>query len=333
MVAFSPLLVDKVFHGNWALMLGLVLAFLGYGAGHFIRGLLSGSGRFRGYGLFMGADGILRVIGTLMLAIAGVNTVGWYGLVVGIPPLIAVWVAMRKQHDIVEPGPQAEWTELTPNLGWLLLGSVLAAALVNAGPVAANLLANDDQKDLVTAFAKGVLLARMPLFLFQAVQAALLPKLAQLAARGDMVEFRRGFRKLVLVVAGVGLAGTVGAFILGSLAVKLAFGSELGRRTITLLAFASAIYMVAVAIAQALIALRGHARVATGWLVGVAAFVGVTAIAGHDLLLRVELGLVAGSTAALLYMAVSLHFALKSGATPDIDSLVEAMHELPIDQP
>jgi O-antigen/teichoic acid export membrane protein len=332
-VAFSPLLVDRVFHGSWALLVGLILAFVGYGTGHFIRGLLSGSGRFGGYGTFMGADGIIRVIGTGLLVVAGVTTVGWFGLAIGLPPILAVFVAMRGQRGIVTPGPDAEWNELTPNLGWLLMGSVLAAALVNAGPIAANILATNDQKDLVTAFAKGVLLARVPLFLFQAVQAALLPKLARLAARGELTEFRAGFRKLVLVIVGVGFAGTLGAFALGSFAVKVAFGSDLGRRTITLLALSSALYMVAVGIAQALIALHGHARVAVGWLIGFVVFVVVTAIAGTELLLRVEIGLVAGSLAALIFMATALLIALHEGETPDLDSLVEALHEMPLEQP
>ena len=75
-----------------------------------------------------------------------------------------------------EPGPTAPWNEVTQNLGWLLVGTVFSAALLNAGPVAATLLASDDQHDLVNQFAYGVLLARIPLFLFQAVQAALLPR-------------------------------------------------------------------------------------------------------------------------------------------------------------
>ena len=48
--------------------------------------------------------------------------------------------------------------------------------------------------ELVTQFAYGVLLARIPLFMFQAVQAALLPRLSRLAARGELGEFRAGLR-------------------------------------------------------------------------------------------------------------------------------------------
>src|SRR4029079_10937403 len=103
----------------------------------------------------------------------------------------------------------------TPTLGLPLLGSAMAAALVNAGPLAANRLADFDQQDLVSNFAAGVLIARVPLFPLQAVAAALLPRLAGLAARGMFAEFRRGFRLLLMAVTVVGAAGVIGAFILG----------------------------------------------------------------------------------------------------------------------
>ena len=73
---------------------------------------------------------------------------------------------------------------------------MLAAALLNAGPLAANLLATPAEKPIVSAFDAGVIIARVPLFLFQAVQAALLPKLARLAAMGRP-RVRHGFRRLL----------------------------------------------------------------------------------------------------------------------------------------
>ena len=79
-----------------------------------------------------------------------------------------------------------------------------AAALVNAGPLAAKLLADDTQSAIVSEFSYAVLVARVPLFMFQAVQAALLPKLARLAAQGLFDDFRQGFRRLMQVVVLVG---------------------------------------------------------------------------------------------------------------------------------
>jgi hypothetical protein len=86
--------------------------------------------------------------------------------------------------------------------------------------------------------------------------------------------------------------------------VTVLFGSEfrLPAGDLTALAGATAAYMLAMTMAQALIALAGYTRVALGWLAGVAAFAVVTAL-GSDLLVRVESGLLAGSVAAALAMA------------------------------
>ena len=64
--------------------------------------------------------------------------------------------------------------------------------LLNAGPIATTILADPGPEDAGDAFAYGVLMARIPLFLFQAVQAALLPRLSRLAARNELGEFRAG---------------------------------------------------------------------------------------------------------------------------------------------
>jgi len=213
---------------------------------------------------------------------------------------------------------------VTPNLGWLLLGSVFAAGLVNAGPIAVDLLAGNAPPDVVTQFGYGVLLSRVPLFLFQAVQAALLPRLARLAGRGELDQFRNGFRKLMLVVIGVGIAGVAAAAGFGPSLLSRVYDASLSRRTLTMLVLGSAIYMVALTIAQAVIALHGHALVAIGWGCGMAAFVLVTWLSTDDLYLRVELGLVASSIAAAVFFAFALRSRLATGVTPDEGSLFEA---------
>jgi O-antigen/teichoic acid export membrane protein len=330
----APLgLVERLLHDSWFLMACLVLAFLGYATQHFLRGVLSGHGDFGRYGLLMGLDGSLRVFGAISLSVIGVEHLGAYGLLVGLPPFLAAYVAGRGRRRVLAPGPEASWSELTPNLGWLLVGSVLASALVNAGPLATNLLADPDERQLVTSFAAAVLIARVPLFLFQAVQAALLPKLARLAAQNELTEFRTGLRKLLVVVVGVGVLGTGGAFAIGPWAVSTFFATdaEIGRRTLTMLALASAVYMLAVAMAQAVIALHGHARVALGWGLAMAAFLTVTAVSTDDLLLRVESGQVSGSVTAAVVFALFLRLAVRRGAQPTPDSLLEAVYDMPVE--
>jgi O-antigen/teichoic acid export membrane protein len=332
LLAASPFLINEFFSGKWGLVPALLLAFTAYAAAFFMRGVFSGSGRFGGYGTLLGADGLVRVLCCAVLAAAGIATAGPYGLLVGIPPLVGIALALRMSplRERLADGPEASWSELTPNLGWLLAASLPSAALINAGPIAANLLADDSQEALVSNFSKGIFVARVPLFLFQAVQAALLPKLARLAAAGELTEFRRGFRKLLGVVVGVAALGTVGAFLIGPFAVKL-FDATLDRRTITLLALSSGLYMIATAIAQAVIALRGHHQVAFGWIAGFATFLAVTVISGHDLLLRVELGMIAGTAVPMVWFAVVLAYRIRAGAEPDEESIVEALHDIPME--
>ena len=327
----SPLVVSGYFDGDWVLLIALIAAFAAYAPAHLSRGIASGNGRFRAYAIVMGADGAVRILLCAILAVVGTKTVGLYGFAVAVSPLPGVLYVKTRGALRTEPGPEASWAEVTPNLGWLLLGSVFAAALVNAGPLAATLLAGDDQKDLVTRFTYGVLLSRIPLFLFQAVQAALLPRLSRLAARNEIAEFRSGFARLMKLVLLVGAVGTLGAYLLGPLVIERFYDASLSRRTMAMLALGSACYMVALAIAQAVIALRGHSLVALGWGIGAATFILVTWLGSDELFRRVELGLVASSFAALCAFATALRLRLRSGVVPTGQSVVEAISNMPLE--
>jgi O-antigen/teichoic acid export membrane protein len=330
-LAASPLIVSGYFDGDWVLMIALILAFSAYAPAHLSRGIASGNGRFHAYAIVMGADGAVRILLCTALAIFGVKTVGLFGFAVALSPIPGVlWVKARGSLR-TEPGPEASWAEVTPNLGWLLLGSVFAAALVNAGPLAATLLASSGEKKLVTQFTYGVLLARIPLFLFQAVQAALLPRLSRLAARNEIAEFRAGFTRLMKLVLLVGVVGTAGAFLLGPLVIEKFYNATLPRTTMAMLALGSAGYMVALALAQAVIALRGHALVALGWAVGAVTFALVTWVGSHELFRRVELGLVASSFASLCVFALALRSRLRSGDVPSGQSVIEAITDMPLE--
>jgi apolipoprotein N-acyltransferase len=64
--------------------------------------------------------------------------------------------------------------------------------------------------------------------------------------------------------------------------------------------------MVAVAFAQATIALQGHAIAGIGWALGFGSFVAIAAWSSSDLYLRVELALVGSSLVALISFMVAL---------------------------
>jgi len=327
----SPWIADSYFDGNWFMVMALVLAFASYAPAHLARGICSGNSRFRSYAVIMGSDGVIRIILCIALAVVGVTAVGAYGLAVALAPLFAVAYVYKRGQLANDDGPPASWSEVTPNLGWLLLGSVFAASLLNAGPIAASLLAADDQDVLVTQFGQGVLLARIPLFLFQAVQAALLPRLSQLAAQGELDEFRSGLKRLMGVVLVVGVVGTTGAFLIGPWALEVVFDADLTGRTLALLAFSSACYMVALATAQAVIALKGHALVSIGWGIGVIAFIIGTWQGSDDVFRRVEIGLLASSIAAMVTFGLTLRYKLMMGVVPDQDSIMDAITDMPFE--
>lgn len=330
-IALGSWLSDSYFGHNWTMVAALILAVVSYAPAHLSRGLCSGMGRFRSYAVVMGGDGVVRIVLCLLLAGLGVSAVGWYGLAVAVAPLLGVAAVASRRQLVTDPGPPAAWSEVTPNLGWLLLGSLMAASLVNAGPIATSLLAAPDERAMVTRFGYGVILARVPLFMFQAVQAALLPRLAHLAARGEMDEFVSGFKRLMKVVLGVGVLGVSGAFLLGPLAIEILYDSDLSRTTLATLALGSVFYMVGLAMAQAVIALHGHALVAVGWTAGMAGFVLSTWLISGEVFRRVEIALLIGSGIAMTVFWFALRTRLRAGVAPSQESVIEALTDMPFE--
>ena len=327
----SPWLTEHMFDHHWSVTVALVAAITAYGITAVAKGIASGSARFPAYGALLGIDSAVRIVACIILWLSGVKSVVAYALALALSPLFAVaWVRLRGQMH-TEDGPSIELREVTPNLTWLLLGSLMSAALVNAGPLGVDVLASTAQAAKVTAFGNGVILARIPLFMFQAIQAALLPRLARLAAQGDIAEFRHGFNRLMVVVGGVAVVGTVGAYVAGPTVLDLIYGGGLDSRTLGLLALSSGMFMLAQSCAQAVIALNGHRMVALGWLSGAVTFVVVTAVASHDLYLRVELGLVTSCTLAFVLLLLAMRSRINAGAIPSAESMIDGVFDNPVE--
>ena len=197
----------------------------------------------------------------------------------------------------------AEWSELSTNLTYLLLGSLTAQALSYSAALGGIVLAQGPaERKMVADFIVGFFIARIPILLFQAVQAALLPKLAGLAGAGRIDDFRSGLRKLVLIVIGVGVLGVVGGVTVGPTVGKILFGNQFNLEWVDLglLCAGSAFFILALTLAQALIALHGHARAFVAWLSGLVVAILVTAFSTHELFRRIEYGFLAGCGIAAL---------------------------------
>jgi O-antigen/teichoic acid export membrane protein len=336
-LGFTTSIIDHVFEGSVGLYACIVVALFAYGFEHLARGTLAGAGRFGPYGTILGAEGGVRIVACVALFAAGVDNPVWYGLCLVVPPAIGTLIALRGEHGLITPGPDAPWSELSTNLGYLLAGSLLAQALSYAPFIGVQVLTaggSQAERNLAADFIVGLFLARIPILLYQAVQAALLPKLAGLAASGEHDDFRGGLKKLLYVVAGVGIVGIVGGATIGPAVGETIFGKKfhLGHTDLLLLAAGSAAFILTMTLAQALIALLGHRQAVVGWVVGIVIFVGATAAVHGVFIRRVEIGSLAGNAAAAIVMGVMLLRQLRQ-RVPDgtLASFVEQIEHEPLE--
>jgi len=328
-------LTDRLFHGQTVLLACFVVALVTYAVQHTTRGTLSGNGRFRPYGEILAVEGIVRVIPLVALVALGVENLLWYGLALAIPPIIAALYALHGEKHLMEPGPEAEWSELSTNLSLLFCGSLAAQALSYAAALGVILLAQGPAEranaaDFIVAF----FLARIPILLFQAVQAALLPKLASLAGSGQIEDFRNGLKKLVLVVLAIGTLGIVAGVTIGPEIGKILFGDKfhLGSLDLGLLFAGSAAFILALTLAQALIALQGHGRALVAWAVGIVVTVAVMAgTSGSYFIKRAEYGFLAGCCAAAVVMSVLLLTRLRTATPETLERFVEQIEHEPLE--
>ncbi len=315
----SHLLSGQLFNDQPLLTVAFVMALVTYAFQYVARGTFAGNGELSRYGLLIGTEGSVRVLAAGVLAIIGYRTAGPYGLLVGAAPLLSVIVAGWNQRHLLDPGPPAAWKELSSSLGLLIAASLLSQVLVNIAPLVVKYEADANEQDLAGAFTMAVLITRIPLFLFQAIQAVMLPKLTRYATEGNFKRFSMVLREISAVVFGLGVVAVVGTAIFGRFALQL-FGSNypLPTADFILLASGSGLFLLCMTVAQALVALKGQSRTVAGWGAGVVMFIAGLTLP-MDIVVRVEVALLVGSAVALGVMTVLLIARLrKVTAAPEL---------------
>ena len=287
----------------------LIVVLIGFAIMSLARGTLSGNGRFGRYGLVVGMDGLGRTLLAVILALVGYTTLGWFGLIFAIAPYLAVIVGLAGAKRLAEPGPPAPMSELSTAIGWLLLGSTFAQALGYSAYIGASLLATPAQNVALGAFIAGIFIARIPLLLFQAVQAALLPKLAGLLGQGKIHEFRVGLLRLVAIVLGASVVGVLIALTVGPSIGRILFGENFTLSGVSLATLTAGVCLMvtALTLAQALIALRRYAVTALAWVVGLGVFLVLMLTLDVDVFVRAEVAFLAGAFVAMVWMGVNAY--------------------------
>ena len=301
----SRWLIDELFDGEVLLLVGMLMLVIGFGAGHLARGLLAGTNRFGGYSRYLLGDGGSRLAIVAVMVLIGVRSSGPFGIAHGLAPILGILIALAPERRLFTDGEPVAWRELSRAMGSLLAASLATAFLLNVSPLAVQILADDQQGDAAGIFLNALLIARVPLFFFQAVQASLLPRLSALAGAGKYDEMWHELRHLLALVVAAGGLAVVGFGLLGPFVVETAFGSgfAVSSRDMALLAVSSAGLMVALTFAQALIACRAQGRMALSWAAGVATFP-IAVSFGSDLFLRVEVALIVSVVVSAILMAL-----------------------------
>ncbi|GAA3227804.1 hypothetical protein [Actinocorallia longicatena] len=310
----APALVPRLFDGAWTAAGALALALGVMAAQYVTRGVFAGSSRFGWYSAQLGVEGVVRMAACAALLAWGVHSAAPYFWLLALAPLLALLLTLPGLRGAVPAGPPAPWSELSENLGWLLLGCLCAQGVANAAMVALKLLSPHD--DTAGQFLAAFVIARVPLFLFQGVQAVLLPGLSAALATGDRTAFRAKLRGVLAATAAVGGAGVLGAALLGPWLLRLLFGPEftLGRVHLVVLAAATALYMVAQVFQSALVSLGRHRDNALSWLAALGVFVLACALPLPPLA-RVELALMLSCATAAARTALRLRSARPGGVT------------------
>ena len=155
-------------------------------------------------GGYLGGEALLRLAICLVLLGAGVRTAGPIGLALGIAPLVVAVPALWWRRDQTLDEPDVAWAELASV--WASCSAPPCWPRCSSTPprsCSRSWLAPDQAAE-VGIFGAALGGGAAPLFLFQALQAVLLPALAALAVAQKFTEFRAGVRRMVFVVARAG---------------------------------------------------------------------------------------------------------------------------------
>ncbi len=305
-LVFRQPIETRLLRSSDGLFLALIVVLVGFAIESLTRGTLSGNGRFGRYGLLVGVDGFVRPALAGLIVLVGYETLGWFGAMFAIAPYLASIAGLIGVKGIAEPGPPAPMSELSRAIVWLLVGSTFAQALGYSAYIGASILATPAQDAELGAFIAGLFIARIPLLLFQAVQAALLPKLAGLLGRGLVHDFRVGLMRLVAAVVLLSVVGVVVALVAGPKIGQTLFGANftISGPGLAALTAGCCLVVIALTMAQALIALQRYAITAFAWVAGLTVFIVLMVVLPVDIFTRAEIAFVAAGFVAVVWMSL-----------------------------
>lgn len=286
------------------------LAYAGLAVAYISRGWLGAGFQFRRYGVQLTIEAGLRTGVVLGLVLVGVMAPWPYAIGIGIALPLAVVLTARHPFALALRSSPVTVRDVFHSIIAIVVCQVAIQSLTNFGPVAIRFLVRQGEEAIAGEYLAAAVLARTPLLLYAAIQIVLLPRLVEAAARGDGRAFVRLFGPVglfTIVIVGVAAAAsaTIGPHMVQEL---MGLGGTLSRSELTLLVAGNGMFMLALTLQPATIALHRHWAAGTVWVVASMAFVAIlfvhaapklvvgAALTGSGLIASAGLGLVvAGS--------------------------------------
>lgn len=292
--------LGRFFAGDPQYVLQIVLLSFGYGFLFMGKGVLAGSRRFAGVGWVMIVETVGRLVAGVILfsLVLRATSMGWAMVIGGFAVLGLRWW----RHDTGQ-----EQAPASLPAGFLLgyVGGTAPAQFLLAGaPLAVAVLGAPDAMVSIVFFT--FTLFRAPLTLIYALQGRVLPYLVGLAHGGHQERLVSIARRVVLIGAGLAMAGGLVGWLVGPWVMSTLYGAQY-RPGQVLAALAAAGVMAAATAqitSQVLVAEGKTRMLGLAWFGGLVAAVVITMFLPGAAELRVAVGFVSGEFMALGLMAL-----------------------------
>lgn len=310
-LAWTPL-TDGIFGGRPALTIALMVGLAGYGASYFARGVAGGVRWFGGYGLVLLADGAIRMLVALPLVFVVSPTLAAIAIAAAAIGGAVAPLASRRRGALARlHGQPGEPYPIGSAVRFALPAAVIAGCeqiLVSGGPLLVLIAGGPDAAAAAGVLFAATLMVRAPVFLFQGVQASLLPNLATFEATGDSARLHRATALTVLAIAAIAGLLALGAAVAGPAVMTLLFGDGFvaARGDLVLLAVGVGGFLAACTFNQALLARQRATRAAVLWSVSAAVFVVVELLASGSEFHRVSVAFAAASSLVAVLLTVAV---------------------------
>lgn len=322
LVAAGPV-ARLLFSGDVAFVLLLAVGLVASTLLFFVRGWLAGTGRFGLYALEMTLEGVVK-IGLLGLLAAGSGDPVVLGASLVVAPVLASLVVVAigarglRRGNVVgdDPSPaSSRWSDDLKAFGALTAGSLLLQVFVNAGVLLAQSAVAGESTAYTASLVAALAIARVPLFLFNAVQSLLLTRFTVDVQRRRYAALVRSVAAWDGAVVVLGVVWVVVVAFTGELVLSLfGDGYELPRSQLVLLAVSCVLQIVTMVTAQALLAL-GRERLAVAvWPVGLAVLGIAYVQPWSDVGEAVAVSMVAGTAATALAALASAAWSVRRAA-------------------